>query len=189
MRQAIQLAVRAYLSERANQSFVCNFVQNNVWKTTDDISYQMWKLWIITSRRKRNFKKVISHSEPLKWAKFLVLGFNLKFNILPKMGKNFLCTVHRNLGQWHSFLCSVHRKLICPYCKILIRDETEPRHGPKILRDRDKTNSLGTSSLKTETRPRLFPVRAVLRYAIFDTFYMMLTTYNTSKVFDILPEL
>ena len=78
----------------------------------------MHNFHIIMSRRKWNFKKAISHSEPLKWGRILILGSKWKFNFLPKMGKNFLCTVYRNLCKWHSFLCSVHRKLICPYFAI-----------------------------------------------------------------------
>ena len=73
----------------------------------------MWKLWIITSRRKWNFKKAISPSEPLKCARILVLGSKWKFNILHKICPNFPCNVHRILCTMHRFLCTV---LICPYC-------------------------------------------------------------------------
>ena len=77
----------------------------------------MWKLWIITSRRKWNFKKAISPSEPLKCARILVLGSKWKFNILHKICPNFPWNVHRILCTMHRFLCTIHRKLICPYCK------------------------------------------------------------------------
>ena len=64
---------------------------------------------IIMSRRKWNFKKAISPSEPLKCVGILVLGSKYKFNILQKISQNFLCSVHRNLCTMHRFLCTVHR--------------------------------------------------------------------------------
>ena len=79
----------------------------------------MWKLWIITLRRKWNFKKAISHSEPLKWARILVLGFKWKFNVFQKIGKNYLRSVHRNLCTMHRFLCTVHRIFLAIYGKML----------------------------------------------------------------------
>ena len=78
----------------------------------------MQKLWIINSRRKWNFTKVISPSEPLKCVGILVVGSKYKFNVLQKIDQNFLCSVHRNLCTMHRFLCTVHRKLICPYWKV-----------------------------------------------------------------------
>ena len=70
---------------------------------------------IIMSRRKWNFQKAISPSEPLKCVGILVLGSKYKFNGLQKIGQNFLCSVHRNLCTMHRFLCTVHRNQICPY--------------------------------------------------------------------------
>ena len=71
------------------------------------------KFQIIMSRRKWNFKKADPPPEPLKCARILVLGSKWKFNVLQKLGKYFLCNIHRNMCTMHRFLCTVHRKLIC----------------------------------------------------------------------------
>ena len=58
---------------------------------------------LVNAGRKLNFKKSISHSEPLKCARVLVLGSKVKFKVFQKRGKNFLCTVHRNLCRCTGF--------------------------------------------------------------------------------------
>ena len=94
---------------------------------------------IIISRRKRNFKKAISASEPLKCARILILGSKWKFNILQKICKKFLCTVHRNLCTMQRFLCTVHRKLICPYWKSRKEVFITCRHWKQKLLENFKT--------------------------------------------------
>ena len=75
---------------------------------------------IIMSRRKLNIKKAISPSEPLKCLRILVLGSKYKFNVLQKIGQNFLCSIHRNLCTMHRFLCTIHRNQICPTVKCIL---------------------------------------------------------------------